>query len=712
MFLLKREILVIVSLFLFQLTGKSQVTDSIIHLPEIIIQDSTLRKVFPIILISNSSFEFDASNDLGEILKNQSNVSGLRRGGYAVDPVVRGYRYSQVNVFLDEGIHIEGGCPNRMDPVISHVEPELVKYIQVVKGPYLMKYGPSSSSAIRIKTRPDEDSFNKGFGVTSISGYDDIRTGYRQHLELRSSKQKTLLNISGGFKKSSNYKDGNGIEWKSAFLKKYVSTDLGYIINKSQYVVLSYKGAFADDILFPALPMDEDTDMTHIISAYYEKNNNAKKQNLVISAYCTDVYHLMDNSLRPQASQIVPPYNGIMQASALVNTKSLGGRIAFSYPFKKLKIQQGIDTRSTIKDGTRKILMIMNMDGQEFTSSKSFNLWRNAEVFNSGLFTEIGFNKGNLEILGVVRLDYNYSNSQDTLTILKNNKNWFKVYPSNSLLVGFSFQSSYKLNSKSLIGISLARSQRAADLQEKYIKFLATGYDNYDYLGNPELKPETNLQLDLMYSYKSENLQCSLNLFASKINNFISGTYLPPSIARPLTMGAQGVKQFQNLEKALFRGFEVGISFYPTDRTSITIGSGYTYAYLPEFEKILLTNNQPSGTEILKHDPIAEMPAWDTELKGSINFKNINLKIELAITAISDQNVVSKSFNESKTPGYMLTDLAVIYSPVNLISIVAGFNNIFNVAYYDHLNRKILGSTMKLYEPGRSFFMMLKLKVN
>jgi iron complex outermembrane recepter protein len=44
-------------------------------------------------------------------------------------------------------------------------------------------------------------------------------------------------------------------------------------------------------------------------------------------------------------------------------------------------------------------------------------------------------------------------------------------------------------------------------------------------------------------------------------------------------------------------------------------------------------------------------------------------------------------------------------------NITAGVNNIFDRAYYEHLNRKIIGTTGKLYEPGRVFFVNLYLNI-
>ena len=40
-----------------------------------------------------------------------------------------------------------------------------------------------------------------------------------------------------------------------------------------------------------------------------------------------------------------------------------------------------------------------------------------------------------------------------------------------------------------------------------------------------------------------------------------------------------------------------------------------------------------------------------------------------------------------------------------------GIKNIANTAYYEHLNRRIIGYEEKLYEPGRSFYINLLLSL-
>ena len=86
----------------------------------------TLVKRIPFVStqVSKELMQSVQTRDVGDYLRSIPNVAGIRKGGGSVDPVVRGFKFSQLNVVLDGGMKIENGCPNRMDPVSAHVEIE------------------------------------------------------------------------------------------------------------------------------------------------------------------------------------------------------------------------------------------------------------------------------------------------------------------------------------------------------------------------------------------------------------------------------------------------------------------------------------------------------------------------------------------------------------------------------------------------------------
>ncbi len=687
-------------------------TDTILSLPIVVITDSTIHRLVPRSTVEIEIIRRNPSADLGEILRIEPNVSGIRRGGFAVDPVVRGFRYSQLNVHLDDGIHIEGGCPNRMDPVMSHIDNEDIERVEIIRGPYLMQYGPTQGASIRLITRKENPFINKKLQLLSSTGYDANRDGLRQHLSASSSTDKLYMKIAGGIKNYGNYTDGNGTEWKSSFHKKDISADLGYRPSANSTLFIAYKGSFGRDVLFPALPMDEIADNTHIFNASYTHRNPVIPENqLKISAYHTRVYHEMDNRFRSQFSQITPPYAGLMQAVAKVNTSTSGLRVILDQKQGIYLLQGGFDTEYTTKDGTRHTKMIMQMDGQEFTSQKYFNLWKEAWIHNTGLFASISSPLREITWRATARLDLNLSDSKDTLVIIKESIPWFKVSPVTQVNLSISGSAAWQINNQMSLTLGMARGIRSPDMQERYIKFLATGYDRYDYLGNPNLKPEINYQVDLMLDYRSHDFRLFTNLFRSDIHNFITGILVPPAILRPVSMGAPGVKQFNNIQRAIMYGFEAGISAQPVEKLLVSLSSGYTYAYFPEIEKIILEGNQAIGSVILKNDPIPEIPALEAFFRASYELWDSRFKPSLEIRAVADQKHVSGASYEESTPGYVLMNLAIGYQACKYANLNLGVNNLFNKAYYDHLNRKMIGAQTKYYEPGRTFFASLIIKI-
>jgi len=44
-----------------------------------------------------------------------------------MEPILRGFKYDQLNVQFDGGVHSANACPNRMDPAIAQISPEEIE---------------------------------------------------------------------------------------------------------------------------------------------------------------------------------------------------------------------------------------------------------------------------------------------------------------------------------------------------------------------------------------------------------------------------------------------------------------------------------------------------------------------------------------------------------------------------------------------------------
>lgn len=661
--------------------------------------------IFPMNVIPSKTFEIDAIRDIGDYLRQEPNVSGIRKGGVGIDPVVRGFKYNQVTVLLNSGVKIEGGCPNRMDPMVSHVESENVQKIEVIKGPYVLKYGPVLGALINLETVLPQPFAKPQIHGGVLYGFETNWNGQREHIVLAGGNDKVFFNASGGFKGYGSYIGGNDILYNTSFQKLYGTAGVGFIIKKNHQIILSYAYDQGKDVMYPALPMDEQLDQTHVGSFNYTGQPLGKIwQTVEFQGYFSKVHHVMDNLNRP-ASQT-------MQAVTTVGALNAGGKLTGKLRAGTHKFLVGFDFEHVYKDGDKQMTMKMIMEGDTFISVKHANVWRNAMYNNAGAFAEYKLPFKKLDFTAALRLDYNQATSSDTFRLVKSGIAYFDDLNSNYFNVSFSLGMKKQLVSWLYLSASLGKGTRSPSVLERFIKLMPVQYDSYDYLGNPQLKPENNYQADVSFEFLDPNLgSLSVGGFFSLVTDYIIGKVLPPSVIKPSTQGAPGVKQFSNTDKVYLTGFEVSYQSPTTKKWGLLANVAATYGTEPEAVKYIVSGGQVVGEETVKNDPLPEIPP----LEGSVNLSYKFLKSKLIPTAtvrlVSEQNRVSQSYGEQKTPGFITAAASVSYVPCRFASLVGGVENIFNTPYYEHLNRRMVGSTERLYEPGRVFYITIIFRI-
>jgi iron complex outermembrane receptor protein len=137
-----------------------------------------------------------------------------------------------------------------------------------------------------------------------------------------------------------------------------------------------------------------------------------------------------------------------------------------------------------------------------------------------------------------------------------------------------------------------------------------------------------------------------------------------------------------------------------------------TYGTLDEaLQFILDPSGQAIDDRILKKDPLTEIPPLEATLSFRYEWMKGRLVPVIKLRGVSSQNHVSQASHEETTPGFMLVSASVNYRFNQYFSIASGVNNLFDKAYYEHLNRSMIGSYDNLTEPGRSFFVNLFFKI-
>jgi len=295
---MQRIILIFSSLFCFYYSfGQVEEFDTLISLEGVEIRDSAIEKQpYQLEMINQNNISAAPSKDVGILLRTVPNVSGIRKGGIGIDPVVRGFKYSQINTQVNHGMKIEGGCPNRMDPAVAHIDVDDINKLEVIKGPFALRYGPVLGSVINIQTLQPQFYDKFQVNVKGLFGYESNWNGMKQHLAVSGGNKVVYFALSGNYKKYGNYTAGNDMIVKSAFTRYNWTANLGIAPAKGHQLILVFDDSHARDVLFPSLPMDERKDDTRLMSVDYkiEKISNTFR-NFSAKIYYSDVDHEMDN---------------------------------------------------------------------------------------------------------------------------------------------------------------------------------------------------------------------------------------------------------------------------------------------------------------------------------------------------------------------------------------------------------------------------------
>jgi iron complex outermembrane receptor protein len=499
---MKKKIYLFISCFLLLAVGtRAQHLSDTIVLGGVVITDTLVKRTpFVSTQVSKEIMQSVSTRDVGDYLRSIPNVAGIRKGGGSIDPVVRGFKFSQLNVVMDGGMKIENGCPNRMDPVSVHVEMEELSQINVVKGPFLLNYGPSLGGVIDLQTEDPHPYAKFEIHGNAIFGYETNWDGAKEYFSLYGGNSKVYFRASGGYRKYGDYSsgkaDGETTTYNTSFTKYNYGAKAGWAITPKQSILAAYSESHGRDVMFPALTMDEKSDDTRMMSMDYSaKNITAVINSLDLKVYRTNVNHLMDNSNRETWSA--------KQMVADVDAINTGGKAILGMKIKNQNLSAGIDFENIYKDGVRTMTMLM----MGTTSTKRFNLWNKAVIENGGVF--VGYNTSfrSFKLDAAIRVDFNNADSEDTLKLIKNGVEYFNETASQFVNLSANLGLTHKITEKLSVSLAIARGTRSPNMLERYIKLLSVGYDNYDYLGNPQLKPETNNEVDL-----TVNPSCSFSL--------------------------------------------------------------------------------------------------------------------------------------------------------------------------------------------------------
>ncbi len=620
------------------------------------------------------------AHDGGALLNQVTGITSIRKsGGYGFDPVLRGFKYDQINVVFNGGQSATAACPNRMDPPTSQMAPNMIQRIEILKGPHALRYGCSFGATINfIPVSPRFSEENSIYGRLS-GGYESNGNIMRSEGLLGVSGKWVDLGIFAAWSQGNDYTTGGEQTIPADFLRGSFGTQLGLNIAKNHMMKITATRNMARDADFAALPMDLRNDDTWLFNVNHEAtfyDRNIKSFNT--SLYGSFVNHLMDNLLKTLNPRMV-------NAETLATTYNYGGRTEGTWSFNRARLYAGLDFRIEGAEGSRVREFLMGPNQGKVVTD---NVWQDGQIARSGMFAEYHLQRLGIRWVFSGRFEINSSHIFDPdpeFTNIYPESGTFQINP------GISIGGTKKLTDRFTMGLWLGRAHRSASLTERFINYFPVGQDPYEMLGNPMLDPEINNQVDLNFQWDSRTTSLRLDLFAGYLQDFISSTI--DTTLNPTLPTSPGVRRYTNLDKAFKTGFEATWNQKLFAGLHHQFSMAYTYAQ-----------------DLVRDEPLPEIAPLDLRYQLSGVYINSRLRPSISFRHVLEQSRISSDFGETVTPSFFIIDMRLSFQVAPELGISAGIYNLLDTLYYEHLNRSVKGTVpFPIYAPGRNFFISFNL---
>jgi len=624
-----------------------------------------------------------SAKDVGEALTRLEGLWRIRKGGIANDVVLRGFQQDNINVLVD-GMRVYGACPNNMDPPAFHVDFAEIKQVEITKGAFDIRNQGSLGGVVNIVNKEP----SQGLRVTP--NFSAGSFGYFNPSLTASASNETLYGLAGySFRRSEPYRDGAGKRFtdladyrESARRRNAFEIHTGWLkfgaaLSEKQRLELAYTRQAAGKALYPYLLMDALYDDADRLSASYLVSGlPGLLTQLRVQSYLTQVKHWMTDEYRNGSMGAARPYS----MGTFAGTKALGARLeaevssliagfeGYRRNWNAVTIlkpagyaaQASIPNVNTTVAGLyaqyhRRFLDRLQLfTGARFDSARS-------EARSNGLNTDL------------------YWAYKDTRS-----RSATDTSPSGSLWLAYALPGGFEIFS------GVGRTVRLPDPQERYFALKRMGSD---WVGNPNLRPARNTEVDAGINYRGHRFSLRPTLFYSLLTDFIAVHGQLKVNPTPLVMNA-AARSFENTQARIYGGevtWSVGLS------RALLLSGGLSYSRG--------TKDAAPARGILDRD-LAEMPPLKT--RAAIRYGSRRFFAEAEGLAARAQHRVDSDLRENGTPGYAVVNFkAGLHA--RALNVSGGVDNLFDRLYYEHFSyqRDPFRSGLKVPEPGRSLFLTI-----
>lgn len=611
---------------------------------------------------------------LDEYLEGAQKVNMIKRGAYAWEPSLNNMTSERLVVTID-GMQIFGACTDKMDPVTSYVDVSNLKEAQIQSSQQGAVLGNTIGGGINLTLHKNKFE-NNGLTATVENAYESNNNLRVIGADVGFEGERFYANGDIMYRKADNYYAGGGEEVEFSQYEKYnVSFNTGYKVEEGKRLLATLIYDEAKDVGYPALPMDVSLARGIISSISWEQDTFlGVLTNWETKGYYNYIKHVMDDTQRPDVAihMDMPGWSETVGFYSQANYTN-------SNHFVTIKAD-GYYNRSYAE-----MTMYPNNPNEE----NMFMLtWPDVRTLNTGLYLEDLISLNNKQsLLLSTRFGVHRNTVADDFGF-----NSLKIfYPeiertNNRLLKSFSAQ--YKKDIHAFtVSVGGGYGERAPSVSEGYGFYLFNSYDGFDYVGDPDLKTEASVEANTAVSFKKKNIELKLEANYFYLPNYIIGVV--DSEFAPMTIGAQGVKIYTNLDHAQLFNTSIQTEWQPINRLVVKATASWHRGTDSEDENLPLIS------------PLA--------YKTSVSYS----KSGYSGTVLVNGNAAQENFNP--TYGEMQTDAYTVVSATfgkrffvagNSLYAKAGVENIFDVNYTTFTDWN------SIPRMGRNMFVTLSYSIN
>jgi len=612
-----------------------------------------------------------SAKDVGEALTKLEGIWKIRKGGIANDVVLRGFYKDNINVLIDDD-RVYAACPNRMDPPAFHVDFSQLERIEIIKGPFDVRHQGSMAGLVNIITKKPE----KGFHVklnASAGSFNFINLSP----VISYADDKFNILVGHSYRYSKPYKDGDGkrfteyANYKPQFINSKAFeintywTKLGFKPIENHSVEFSYTKQDARHVLYPYLRMDAIYDKTDRFNMNYQIDGISNMlKSLKFHFYYTKVDHWMDDRYRTSAGM------GLWSMATDAKSKTYGGRLEANLGDLTL----GFEAYKRNWDAINYMMMMGTQFAIPDVDTESFGLYGQ---YKKNLSDRLRWVAGLRLDATKTKADSSKANT-NLYFAYKNTRSTSKTdtYPSGNV------QLFYELQKGTELFVGLGHSVRVPDPQERYF---ALRRPMQDWVGNPELKPSRNTELDLGIKHSTDKALIKATAFYSYVQDYITvHDQYSPTLNR-------NARSYENVDAQFFGG-EVDLRLSLTQELFLFGGMSYVHA-----------RKETKPEKNINSSRVAEIPPLKTRIALRYDRGMYFGEVETILSAT--QNRVDTDLREEKTSGYGVVNIKV-GGNFKGFTLNAGVDNVFDKKYYEYMSyqRDPFRSDFRVPEPGRTFY--------